>query len=117
MGTVLAVDGFTGLFSGDRLVSLAVNQSALNALVENKHLIQADGGLVILAAKAAYDKARMQRYSTLGNFGPQLNLSVQKIWLKVDNTFKTGTVVRDSQNVRFDVTDGKETIAVASRNT
>ena len=71
-------------------VGLAASASALDfkeALTQG--LAKSDR---ILAAKAAYDKARMQRYSTLGNFGPQLNLSVQKIWLKVDNTFKTGTV-------------------------
>jgi filamentous hemagglutinin family protein len=44
-------------FAGDRLVSLAVDQAAVNALVENRHLIQADGGNVILAARSAGDLA------------------------------------------------------------
>ncbi len=52
-----AGDQVTLDFSGDRLISLAVNQSAMNALVENKHLIAADGGTVILAARSAGDLA------------------------------------------------------------
>ncbi|WP_085317769.1 two-partner secretion domain-containing protein [Derxia lacustris] len=40
-------------FSGDALVSLSVDQGVLDALVENRDAIQADGGLVILSAKAA----------------------------------------------------------------
>ncbi|MCX7185437.1 MAG: filamentous hemagglutinin N-terminal domain-containing protein [Nitrosospira sp.] len=54
LGTVALGSGeqITLDFFGDRLVNLAVDQSALRALVENRHLIQADGGTVILAAKA-----------------------------------------------------------------
>jgi fibronectin-binding autotransporter adhesin len=44
-------------FAGDRLVSLAVDQAAVDALVENRHLIQTDGGNVILAARSAGDLA------------------------------------------------------------
>ena len=44
-------------FAGDRLVSLAIDEAALNALVENRHVVQADGGTVILAARAAGDLA------------------------------------------------------------
>jgi len=33
--------------------------------------------------------------------------------IRLGGLVKTGSVVRDSQNVRFDVTDGKETVAVA----
>lgn len=40
-------------FNGDGLLSLAVNQSTVNALAENKNLIQADGGQVIMTARAA----------------------------------------------------------------
>lgn len=40
-------------FNGDGLLSLAVNQSAVNALAENKNLIQADGGTVLMTAGAA----------------------------------------------------------------
>ncbi|HEX8988970.1 MAG TPA: filamentous hemagglutinin N-terminal domain-containing protein [Rhodocyclaceae bacterium] len=40
-------------FAGDGLVGVTVHQGALDALVENRHLIHADGGMVILTAKAA----------------------------------------------------------------
>jgi len=40
-------------FNGDSLLSVSIEQGALNALVENRHAIIADGGKVILSAKAA----------------------------------------------------------------
>lgn len=40
-------------FNGDSLLSVTVDQGALDALVENKQAIYADGGVVILTAKAA----------------------------------------------------------------
>jgi len=40
-------------FVGDRLVSLQVDEGAIQALAQNRQLIQADGGNVILTAKAA----------------------------------------------------------------
>ncbi len=39
-------------FAGDGLLSVVVDESALNALAENKQLIKADGGSVLLTAKA-----------------------------------------------------------------
>ena len=59
MGTAALASGdqVTLDFSGDRLVSLVVDQSALRALVENRHLIQADGGTVIMTARSAGDLA------------------------------------------------------------
>jgi len=38
-------------FNGDSLVGVTIDQGTLNALVENKHAIRADGGLVVLTAK------------------------------------------------------------------
>ena len=38
-------------------VSLAIDEAALNALVENRSVVRADGGTVILAARAAGDLA------------------------------------------------------------
>jgi filamentous hemagglutinin family protein len=38
---------------GDNLIGLSVEQSALNGRIENKHAIHADGGQVILSARAA----------------------------------------------------------------
>ena len=40
-------------FTGDGLVTVNVDEGTFNALVENKGLIQADGGLVIMTAKTA----------------------------------------------------------------
>jgi fibronectin-binding autotransporter adhesin len=40
-------------FAGDGLVSVKVDKAAFNALAENKGLIQADGGLVMMTAKSA----------------------------------------------------------------
>jgi filamentous hemagglutinin family protein len=59
LGTVAlaAGDKVTLDFTGDRLINLSVDQAALKALAENKRLIQADGGTVILAAKSAGDLA------------------------------------------------------------
>ena len=42
-------------FTGDGLLSVTVEKSALDALAENKGLIRADEGRVILAANAAHD--------------------------------------------------------------
>ena len=40
-------------FKGDGLINLTVDQAAVDALAENKGLIKADGGLVMMTAKAA----------------------------------------------------------------
>ncbi|TAN70186.1 MAG: filamentous hemagglutinin N-terminal domain-containing protein, partial [Methylobacter sp.] len=40
-------------FAGDKLLSVQVDKGALQALAENKQLIQADGGIVLMTAKAA----------------------------------------------------------------
>jgi filamentous hemagglutinin family protein len=40
-------------FAGDKLLNLQVDQGAVNALAQNKQLIQADGGTVLLSARAA----------------------------------------------------------------
>jgi filamentous hemagglutinin family protein len=40
-------------FTGDGLISYTVDQGAVDALVENKGLIKADGGLVVMTARAA----------------------------------------------------------------
>ena len=55
LGTVDLVAGseVTLDFAGDGLLSVQVNQGAVDALAENKQLIRADGGQVLLTAKAA----------------------------------------------------------------
>src|SRR3984957_18257495 len=54
LGTVALGSGsaVTLDFSGNRLVHLQVDRSTLNDLAENKQLIEADGGLVIMTAGA-----------------------------------------------------------------
>ncbi|PMR78815.1 filamentous hemagglutinin N-terminal domain-containing protein, partial [Billgrantia endophytica] len=48
-----AGDAMTLDFAGDGLLSVEIDQPALDALVENRQLIQADGGRVLLTASAA----------------------------------------------------------------
>jgi filamentous hemagglutinin family protein len=56
-GTVALASGdkITLNFNGDSLLSVTVDEGTLNAMVENKEAIYADGGKVILIAKAADD--------------------------------------------------------------
>jgi filamentous hemagglutinin family protein len=55
LGTVAMVSGekITLNFAGNSLVDVTIDQGTLNALVENKRAIIANGGRVILTAKAA----------------------------------------------------------------
>ena len=55
MGTVAlaAGNGVTLDLVGDKLLNVTVDQGAVNALVENGGLIQADGGLVLMTAQGA----------------------------------------------------------------
>jgi len=61
-GTITATNGAVALASGDRvnldftgdsLVSFTVEKGAIDALIENRGFIRADGGAVLLTAKAA----------------------------------------------------------------
>ncbi|MFC7286781.1 filamentous hemagglutinin N-terminal domain-containing protein [Herminiimonas glaciei] len=61
-GAIVATKGTVSLnagnkvtlnFNGNSLLSVTIDEGALNALVENKQAIYADGGQVILTAKAA----------------------------------------------------------------
>ncbi|MDJ0449546.1 filamentous hemagglutinin N-terminal domain-containing protein [Methylocystis sp. JR02] len=55
LGTVALASGdnVTLNFGGNSLVDVTVNKGTLNALVENKGVIKADGGRVVLTARAA----------------------------------------------------------------
>jgi filamentous hemagglutinin family protein len=55
LGTVAMASGnkITLNFDGNSLVDVTIDEGTLNALVENKRAIRADGGRVILTAKAA----------------------------------------------------------------
>jgi filamentous hemagglutinin family protein len=65
-GTVAMASGdkVTLNFNGDSLLSVTVDEGALNALVENKEAIYADGGRVIMTAKAANDLLTAQVNNT-----------------------------------------------------
>jgi filamentous hemagglutinin family protein len=55
LGTIALASGdqITLNFGGDSLVDVTVDTGTLNALIENKGAIKADGGAVVLTAKAA----------------------------------------------------------------
>ncbi len=55
LGTVAMASGekITLNFSGNSLIDVTIDKGTLNALVENKQLIKADGGHVIMTARAA----------------------------------------------------------------
>lgn len=55
LGTVALTSGskITLNFDGNSLFDVSIDEGVMNALVENKQLIKADGGKVILTAKAA----------------------------------------------------------------
>ena len=56
-GTVVlaAGDAVTLNITGNRLVDVQVDPASISTLVENRHLIQAEEGLVILSAKSAHN--------------------------------------------------------------
>ena len=55
LGTAAVAAGNTATldFAGDSLLSVQVNQGTLDALAQNKQLIRADGGKVVMTAKGA----------------------------------------------------------------
>lgn len=65
-GTVAmsAGDKITLNFNGDSLLSVTLDEGTLNALVENKQAIYADGGTVYLTAKAADELLSVQVNNT-----------------------------------------------------
>jgi filamentous hemagglutinin family protein len=61
-GVIIAREGTVALaagdkttleFTGNKLVSVIVDRAVIDALVENKQLIQADGGFVVMSARSA----------------------------------------------------------------
>ena len=51
--TLAAGNKATLVFSGNSLTTVEVDQGIINALVENKHMLMADGGLVLMTARSA----------------------------------------------------------------
>jgi filamentous hemagglutinin family protein len=54
-GTIAMAAGnkTTLVFSGQSLTALEIDEGVMDALVENKHLVKADGGLVVMTARSA----------------------------------------------------------------
>ena len=54
-GTVAMAGGnkTTLVFSGQSLTAVQIDEGVMDALVENKHLVKADGGLVVMTARSA----------------------------------------------------------------
>ncbi|MBV5304239.1 MAG: filamentous hemagglutinin N-terminal domain-containing protein, partial [Chlorobium sp.] len=109
-GTITAQAGSVALaagnqvsidFAGDGLICLTVDQAAVDALAENKGLIKADGGLVMMTARAA--DALMQQ--VLSNSGViEANTLVEKNGrIILDGgeggvTQSTGTIMAKGEN-------------------
>ncbi|MCE5312731.1 MAG: filamentous hemagglutinin N-terminal domain-containing protein, partial [Nitrospiraceae bacterium] len=70
-------------FSGNNLLGITVEEGSLNALIENKNLIQSDAGRVIMTARAANELA----LSAVNNEGIVRARSIQE---------KNGVIVLDS---------------------
>lgn len=80
-------------FNGDSLVSVSIDEGTLNALVENKQAIYADGGSVIMTAKAADDLLSAQvnnsgiiQARTIGDLKGSIELYAQGGTTRVDGT-------------------------------
>ncbi len=98
-GVIIANQGTALLAAGDKitlnmnngsLVSYSIDQGAINALAENKQLIQADGGHIVMSAKAAdalttavVNNTGVIRARTMQNVGGTIRLM---------GDMKTGTV-------------------------
>lgn len=97
LGTVaLAAGTQTTLdFAGDKLIKVQVDQGALHALAENRQLVQADGGTVILTARAAdhlvaavVNNTGLIQARTLENHGGVISLlgDMQSVQVNVGGT-------------------------------
>jgi len=93
-------DKITLNFNGDSLVSVTIDEGTLNALVENKEAIYADGGSVTLTAKAADDLLSAQvnnsgliQARTIGDLKGNINLHAYGGTAKVDGTLDASAPV------------------------
>ena len=90
-------------FRGDSLISVKVDESAINALIENKRLVKVEGGLVIIAAGAANNLMS----SVINNTGRISASSMTNnggvIELVASNITQSGTI---SANGKGDSTNG-----------
>ncbi|NTU58186.1 MAG: filamentous hemagglutinin N-terminal domain-containing protein, partial [Chlorobiaceae bacterium] len=112
-GNKLSVD-----FTGDGLISYTVDQGAVDALVENQGLVKADGGMVVMTAKAAdaltssvVNNSGVIEANTLLQKGGRIILDAEEGQTTVSGTLdasstdaKGGTVI--ATGTRVLVTDG-----------
>jgi|AGTN01.3.fsa_nt_gi filamentous haemagglutinin family N-terminal domain len=105
-------------FGGDSLIDVAVDQGTLDALVENKSAIYADGGKVILTAKAADDllsalviNTGLVQARTLGQLTGEITLYAHGGTTQVDGTLDASAP--DGGNGGFVETSG-DVVNVAS---
>jgi len=93
LGTVILAAGnaITLDVVGDGLLNVTVNQGAVNALVQNSGLIQADGGLVLLTAQSAGNLL----LTVVNNSGVIQAQSIQNIngTIKLLADMQSGTVI------------------------
>lgn len=119
-GTIVATSGSVALAAGDqvtlnlngnKLIGLTVEQGALNALADNKGLIKAGGGQVLLTAKAADQLIK----SVVNNDGiieaATLSNVNGVIRLEADNITNSGTLRADGS-----ATQNGGSIALAAAN-
>ncbi|HEY1505825.1 MAG TPA: filamentous hemagglutinin N-terminal domain-containing protein [Stellaceae bacterium] len=94
LGTVAmaAGDKITLNFGGDSLVDVTIDQGTLNALVENKRAIIADGGRVIMTAAAANDVVAAQ----VNNSGIVQAQTIAALTGGDDGTVSIGTITLEA---------------------
>ena len=118
-GTVALASGekVTLNFSGNSLFSVSVDQGTLNALVENKRAIYADGGQVFLTAKAADELLSAQvnnsgvvQARTLGELTGKIELYAHGGIANIDGTLDASAP--DGGNGGFIETSG-DTVNIA----
>ena len=103
-GTVALAAGkqITLDFRGDSLISVKVDESTVNALIENKRLVKVEGGLVIIAAGAANNLMS----SVIKNTGRISASSLQNnggvIELVASNITQAGTIAANGKGQNAD---------------
>ena len=96
---LLSGDKVTLTLSGNRLISYSVDVGTLNSLIENKNIIKADDGVVILSAKAlsSIKKSVVNNSGTIEAKG--ITKEGGKVFLDGDIVINSGTInVSSSKN-------------------
>lgn len=121
LGTVALAGGerITLNFNGDSIVNVTIDQGTLDALIENKEAIYADGGTVILTAKAADELLSAQvnndgliQARTIGDLTGAITLLADGGTTTVDGTLDASAP--SSGNGGFIETSGKRVTVVDS---